>query len=174
MFTITRTILVTAVCLSLSANAFSQTDTIQPPFRKFPTYPPVQLLLPDSVSMYRKADLPKKMPVMVMVFNPGCGHCQIATESLLKNIDKFKNIQIIMATSAQFAEMLAFREKYKLDQYKNIVITQDPNFNLISFYMLHSLPFYAFYDKKKQLINVGESGMTVEKILEEFNNPHPH
>jgi thiol-disulfide isomerase/thioredoxin len=164
-----KKIIASLVFASLTVTAFCQTDTIQHPYLKFPTYPPVQLLLPDSVSLYNKTDLPKKMPVMVMVFNPECGHCQIATETIVQNIDKFKNIQIVMATSAPFSQMLTFREKYKLDQYENIVVTHDANFFLTSFYMLHNLPFFAFYNKKKELISAGESSMTVEKILAAFN-----
>jgi hypothetical protein len=148
--------------------AFAQTDTIKPPYEKFPSYPPVKLLLPDSVSLYSRADLPKKMPVMVMVFNPQCEHCQQATEAMVAQIDKFKEIQIVMATTAPFGDMLAFRKKYRLDQFKNIVVSQDPNFFLNSFYMLETLPFYAFYNKNKELISAGESSMTVEKILAKF------
>ena len=49
-----------------------------------------------------------------MMFNPQCEHCQHETEELIKNIDKFKNIQIVMATSMPFDSMLVFRERYQL------------------------------------------------------------
>lgn len=146
----------------------AQTDTIQHPYQKFPTFPPVQLLLPDSVSFYSKKDLPKKMPVMLVVFNPQCDHCQHETEELIRNMDKLKNVQIVMATSSPFADMKGFIEKYKLDQYKNVVVTQDTHFFLLSFYMLHNLPFHAFYNKKKELLSVFEGSMTMEKILKVF------
>lgn len=144
---------------------FAQTDTIQHPYQKFPTFPPVQLLLPDSASFYTKKDLPKKMPVMLMVFNPQCDHCQHETEALIQHMDQFKNVQIVMATSSPFADMKDFIVKYKLDQYKNVVVTQDTHFFLLNFYMLHNLPFHAFYNKKKELISVFEGSMTIEKIL---------
>lgn len=155
-----------AACLLISAIiASGQTDTIQHPYLKFPTYPPVKLLLPDSTSFYTKQDLPKKLPVMVMVFNPQCDHCQHETEELIRNMDKLKNVQIVMATSSPFADMKGFIEKYKLGQYSNIVVAQDTHFFLLSFYMLHNLPFHAFYNKKKELISAFEGSMTMEKIL---------
>lgn len=165
-----KKLLIAAGHLFLVTFVFAQSDTIKPPYEKFPSYPPVKLLLPDSVSLYSKSDLPKKMPVMVMVFNPQCEHCQQATEKMVAQIDKFKDIQIVMATAAPFEDMLAFRKKYQLPQYKNIVVSQDPGFFLNSFYMLETLPFYAFYNKNKELISAGESSITIEKILAKFEH----
>jgi thioredoxin-related protein len=161
-FTVALTALL--VCI----NAFSQADTIQPPYKKFPTYPPVKLLLPDSSGYYAKESLPKKMPVMLMLFNPACDHCKQETEDLVKNIDKFKDIQIVMATNVPLKEIRTFIEEYKLAQYKNIVVTQDTHYFLISFYQLHNFPFLAFYNKKKELISVFQGSMPMEKVLKQF------
>ena len=67
-----------------------------------------------------------------------------------------------------FDSMLAFREKYKLAEYKNIVVAQDVHFFLITYFMIHNLPFLAFYDKKKELISVFEGGLQMDKILKVF------
>ncbi len=104
-----------------------------------------------------------------MLFNPQCEHCQHETTELVKNIDKFKDIQIVMATSMPFDSMLAFREKYKLAEYKNIVVAQDIQFFLVTYFMIHNLPFLAFYDKKKELISVFEGGLPMDKILKVFD-----
>ena len=160
-------ILLTSLFLAIAAVA--QTDTMPPPYKRFPSFPPVKLLLPDSASYFTKADLDKKKPVMLMLFNPQCEHCQHETEELVKNIDKFKGIQIVMSTSMLFDSMVTFREKYKLADYKNIVVAQDVNYFLFSYYMIHSLPFLAFYDKKKELISVFEGGLPMDRILKEFD-----
>jgi thiol-disulfide isomerase/thioredoxin len=154
------------LCMTLSG--FSQTDSVVAPYKKFPFFPPVKLLLPDSASFYTRDDLPKKKPVMLMLFNPRCEHCRHETEELVKNIDKFKDIQILMITSMPFDSMLTFREKYKLASFDNIVVAQDPNYFLITYYMLHNLPFLAFYDKKKQLISVFEGSLPIASVLEIF------
>ncbi|MFZ1264206.1 MAG: thioredoxin fold domain-containing protein [Chitinophagaceae bacterium] len=148
---------------------YSQTDSNQPPYKKFTSFPPVKLLLPDSSTYFTKNDLQKKSPVMLMLFNPQCEHCRQATEDLLKNIDKFKDIQIIMSTSMLFDSMMTFREKYQLAQFENIVVAQDPNFFLPTYFMINSLPFLAFYDKKKELIEVFEGSLPVKKILAKFD-----
>ena len=106
---------------------------------------------------------------MLMLFNPACDHCKQETEDLVKNIDKFKDIQIVMATNVPLKEIRTFIEEYKLAQYKNIVVTQDTHYFLISFYQLHNFPFLAFYNKKKELISVFQGSMPMEKVLKQFS-----
>lgn len=146
----------------------SQHDSIQSPYKRFPTYPPVKLLLPDSTSYFTKNDLKKKSAVMLMVFSPMCEHCLHETEEIIKNINQFKDIQIIMATMMPFDSMISFRERYQLARFDNIVVGQDKQFFLPSFYMMSNLPFLAFYNRKKELISVFEGSMPVKKALEEL------
>lgn len=151
----------------LLSNTYSQSDTIQPPFKKFPIFPPVKLLLPDKTS-FTKNDLPEKKPVMLIVFSPMCEHCQKETEELIKNIDKFSKSEIVMATMMPFDSMMTFREKYKLYQYENIIVGQDTQFFLPTFFMINNLPFLAFYDKKGRLISYFEGTMPIEKAAAEL------
>ena len=154
--------------LLVMQSAIAQSDSLQPPYKRFPTYPPVKLLLPDSISFYTKADLPKKAAIMLMLFNPECEHCKQETEDLISKIDRFKNIQVVMATNTTFSRMLAFRETYQLAKYKNIIVAQDTHYFLPTFYMIRNLPFLAFYNRKKELISVFEGSLPMEKVLQEF------
>jgi thioredoxin-related protein len=147
---------------------FTQVDSTTAPYLRFPNFPPVKLLMPDSTSFFTKDELSKKSAVMLMLFNPECDHCQHETEEIIKNIDRFKNIQIVMATSMPFISMKEFMEKYKLAAYKNITVAQDTHYFLPSYYMIRNLPFLAFYNKKKELISVFEGSMPIEKALEEL------
>ena len=150
-----------------AVSGFSQKDTIHPPYKRFPFFPPVKLLLPDS-SSFTKNDLPKKDPVLLMVFSPVCEHCQHETEELVKNMDKFRKITIVMATVMPFDSMMNFRAKYGLSQYKNVIMGQDTQFFLLPYYDIHTLPFLAFYDKKRKLISVFAGTMPMDKVLEEL------
>lgn len=156
------------VVLGFMQTCFGQNDSTKAPYLRFPSFPPVKLLMPDSASYFTKNDLSKKSAVMLMLFNPQCDHCQHKTEEIIKNIDRFKNIQIVMATSMPFKTMKEFMEKYKLAAYKNITVAQDTHYFLPSYYMIKNLPFLAFYNKKKELISVFEGAMPIEKALEEL------
>jgi len=105
---------------------------------------------------------------MIMLFNPDCDHCQHETEELIKNIDDFKNIQVVMATMMPFNMMKAFYEKYELTKYNNIVVGQDQNFFLIPFYSVRNLPFLAFYNKKGDFISILEGSVPIKNALAEF------
>jgi thioredoxin-related protein len=155
------TVLYSLVC-------YSQSDSVQAPYKRFPTLPPLKILLTDSSNYFTKNDFKKNSNVMIMLFSPDCEHCQHETEELLKNIDEFKNIQIIMATMLPFADMKNFYEKYELSKYKNIVVGQDQNFFLIPFYAVRNLPFLAFYNKKGNLISILEGSVPIRNALAEF------
>lgn len=151
----------------LVSDIYSQSDSIPPPFKKFPVFPPVKLMLPDKTT-FTKADLPKKKPVMLMIFSPMCEHCKQETEELVKNIGLFSKSEIVMATMMPYDSMMSFREKYKLNQFENIIVGQDSQYFLTSFYMISSLPFLAFYDKKGRLISSFEGSLPLVKAAEEL------
>ena len=155
------------ISLVLFTDVYSQVDTIQPPFKKFPVFPPVKLMLPGKET-FTKNDLPKKKPVMLMVFSPMCEHCKQETEELIKNIDLFSKSVIVMATMMPYDSMMSFREKYKLDQFENIIVGQDMQYFLTSFYMISNLPFLAFYDKKGRLISSFEGSLPLVKAADEL------
>jgi thioredoxin-related protein len=149
------------------SSVFSQTAD-KAPYQKFKSIPPFDLLLPDSVTHYRKADLPKNKAVLIVLFSPMCEHCQHETEDITKNIDQFKNVQILMVTSLPFDSMIVFREKYHLERYDNIVVAHDPQFLLIPYFQISQMPFLAFYNRKKEFISVHEGNMPLEKLVEEI------
>lgn len=144
----------------------AQNDSIQPPYKRFPSFPPVKLLKTDSVTYFTKDELKKKSPVMLMIFNPQCEHCQHETEAIIKNIADFKKVQIVMAALAPFDSMKVFYKKYRLDQFDNITVGQDKQTFLPAFYMMRNLPFFGFYNQKKELISVFEGALSISQMLE--------
>jgi thiol-disulfide isomerase/thioredoxin len=160
------TLLVSFFILSLVS--FSQGDSTASPSSRFKIFPPAKFLLPDSATFFTKADLPKNKPILLMVFHPECDHCQHETEELTKNIEQFRNIQIVMATMVPVTEMKNFIEKYKLSQYDNIIVAQDVSFFLPPFFQFNNLPFLAFYNKKQKLIDTFSGSMKIEAVLKKF------
>lgn len=150
--------------------ASAQKDSTNlPAYKRFPTLPPVKLLLTDSVGHFSKEDFKKKEQVLIILFNPDCEHCQKETERMLDSISLFKNTQIVMATMMPFEKMIEFYKHYKLANYKNIVVGQDTQYFLPVFYMVSNLPYLALYNKKGDLITTYEGAVPIHKIVEEFN-----
>lgn len=155
------------LCLSIGATA--QQGPKEPAFRRFPKVPALQLLLSDSSTKYTKEDLPKKKPVLLMIFSPECDHCQHETEKLVANKEALKEVQIVMATTYPIYQMKEFAEKYGLTTMENVVVGRDTYYLLPSFYEMHNLPYLALYDKKGNLIYTFEGSVGIDKVIAAFS-----
>jgi thiol-disulfide isomerase/thioredoxin len=155
--------------LIIFVSAFSQTETA-PLYKRFPTVPPLNLLLVDSSTIFTEKNLKKNKAVFINLFSPDCEHCQKETEELIDSIAKFKNIQIVMATTLSFDKMKAFYDKNQLGRFPNIVVGQDRQLILPTFYKIKNFPFLAFYDKNGKLIDVAEGALPISKVLFFFRN----
>ena len=152
-------------CLTLTAQTITE-----PPYKRFPTLPPIQLLLGDSVTKYTKVNIPGKKPVLVMLFSPDCSHCQHTAEEMYKNKDALKDIHIVMATVLSLHEMNDFMKKYKLNEMKNVVAGKDVYFILPPFYAVKNFPYMAMYNKKGNLIMGFEGSMAMDKVINVFKD----
>lgn len=157
--------LILSLCLLAS---HAQQAPSQPPYLRFPTLPPMQLLLADSTTKYTRDDVPRKKAVLLMLFSPECSHCQHTAEELVANKEKLKDLHIIMATLQPLWQMNAFVEKYGLKEIPGLVVGKDFSYILPSFYGIHNLPYLAFYNKKGSLITGFEGSMPLERILQTF------
>jgi len=150
------------------ATTFAQVDSTTPPYKKFPTLPPLQLLLGDSTTKYTKENLPSNKPVLIMLFSPECSHCQHETEEMVAHKDELKDLQVVMVTLHPLWQMNEFVNNYKVKELPNVVVGKDIYYMLPSFYAIHNLPFHAMYDKKGNLIEVFEGSMELSKVLDSF------
>lgn len=151
---------------SISAS-FAQQDTLQPPYKRYPEIPGLQLFLSDS-SKYTNQNLPKKKQVLLMLFSPDCDHCQHEAEQIVARKEDFRNTHIIMVTTYPILRMNEFTVKYGLDKMENVVMAKDPFYLLLSFYAIRNFPYIALYDKKGKLIRTFEGSVGVDRILQAF------
>jgi thiol-disulfide isomerase/thioredoxin len=153
---------------TLAAGAQQGGEPTQPGYLRFPTLPPVQLLLGDSTTMFTKADFMKGKNVLLILFSPECEHCQHEAGELVKYKDSLKNVQVVMATIYPLWQMNEFVEKYKIKALPNVVMGKDIYYFMPSFYMIHNLPYMAFYDDKGKLITTFEGTLPLPRVLETF------
>jgi thiol-disulfide isomerase/thioredoxin len=159
----------TLFLLFITMSGIAQTDSLSlAPYKRFPEVPPFTLLLHDS-TLFTKEDLPGKKASFFILFSPDCDHCKHETEEIIRHIDQFKKIEIVMATPLPLEKVKEFYKHYDLARFKNIKVGRDINFMLPVFYGARSLPFLAFYNNKGKLIDVFEGSLPVEKVLEKFN-----
>ena len=83
-------------------------------------------------------------------------------------MNDLKKIQFILATYQPMEELVAFQNKYKLNEYSNIQAGRDTKYFLQPFYRIKNLPYLALYNKKGNLITTFEGNVTVDKLVEAF------
>jgi hypothetical protein len=160
-------LLFTIICITAYSSTGQTEVPRDPPYKRFPSVPPLKLLLTDSTTLFTKAGLEKKKPVIIMLFSPDCDHCQQKTEEIIQHIGSFKNIQLILATTLPMEKMRTFYLHYDLGRFDNIIVGKDIDYLLPVFFDIHTLPFFAFYNRKKELISVFEGAMPMDRLLNE-------
>lgn len=154
--------------LCLAGGAYSQADSTAAPYKRFPTLPPIQILLSDSSTRFTKDMLTPGKPVFLMLFSPDCSHCQHIAEEIAANRAQLSGIQVVMATMHPLWQMKEFIRKYGLDTIPNIVVGQDIYYLLAPFFGVRNLPYMAFYNKEGNLISVFEGGLAIPKVIRLF------
>ncbi|GAA4339973.1 hypothetical protein [Flaviaesturariibacter amylovorans] len=157
--------------LLLTGSAGAQSDSaatqqpLEPPYKRFPGLPPIDLLLIDSSTVFTTEQV-KKKPVLLMVFDPNCHHCQMTAEELYNERAKLPDVQIVMATMETVSRMRAFREKYHLEAVPQVLLGKDRFYLLPPFFNISHLPFMALYNKKHELIGTFEGSLSIPKAME--------
>ena len=154
--------------LALSVvKGLAQSDSLKAGYLRYPTIPPFTLLKTDSTDLTRD-DLTKHKKTMIMFFSPDCDHCKHQTKDMLANMDKFKDVEILMATYQPFEEMQAFYNDNHIANYPNIKMGRDTKYFFVPFYKMNSLPFLALYNSKGKLLTTFEGTTPIEKLTEAF------
>ncbi len=159
------------VMMSCSTALLAQPDSTVPLYKRFPTLPPLQILLTDSSSLFSKSQIPEKMPVLYMLFDPGCSHCQHETEELVAHKASFDQVQIVMITMPRvnFADVKEFISKYKVGELKHVVVGRDITYFMPTFYSIRNFPFLALYDQQGSLITAFEGSIGIDQVIGKFH-----
>jgi thioredoxin-related protein len=148
---------------------FAQQIAQQPKPQQSPVVPPFHILKVDSSTYYTNSDLKKHHETLIMYFSPECEHCKHQTKDLLAEMDKLKNIEIVMATYQPFFEMKNFYSYFRIADYPNIKMGWDEKYQIPSHYKIQSLPFLALYDKKGNLLATFEGNQKISTLLDAFS-----
>ena len=148
---------------------FAQQIPPQPRPQQSPVVPPFHILKVDSATYYTNSDLRKHHETLIMYFSPECEHCKHQTKDLLAEMDKLKNIEIVMATYQPFFEMKNFYGYFRIADYPNIKMGWDEKYQIPSHYKIQSLPFLALYDKKGNLLTTFEGNQKISTLLDAFS-----
>jgi hypothetical protein len=159
-----KIILLSAVFF-LSTAAFCQQYDTTPPYLKDKLLPAFTVLNTDSAVVTEKI-LKPELNIIIMMYNPDCGHCQSQVELLLTMPEILNKAQIIMVTTMPLYKIKTFREKYGLDKYPNIYCCKDYAWFFGKFFQPKTIPVLAFYNKQKQFVFLSQGNATKKQIAD--------
>jgi len=145
---------------------FSQTDTTAP-YKKYPTFPPIELVQLNN-QPFTKKNIKSNQASMVFYFSPECDHCKKQMDEMIKKMNDFKKIQIVLITYQPLEQLQKFYNDYHLSRFENIKAGRDTKFLLPPYYRIRNLPYLALYDKKGNLITTYEGNVKVQTLLKAY------
>jgi thioredoxin-related protein len=159
-----KSLLLLLTFISISTTSSASVDSIPSHLRGL-RIPDFKLLLVDSTTNFYTDNLNPDKHTLIMMFSPDCDHCQHQTEDIIKNLQAFKNIQIVMNTVLPFNQMKEFYERYQLSKYKNFIMGRDVLFFFSPYYRAQFTPYLALYNKKGELVFTNDGQMKIEALI---------
>lgn len=168
-----KKIVLILTCSFIFFSAFSQTNASKantPEYISNPNIPEFTVYKAPDSTVFTKEDLKKKEATVLMIFSPECGHCQNETRELLKNIDHFKNTQILMVTWLPYTEMMAFYHEFKIAEHPEITMAWDKKDFFLPYYHVQMYPQLVVYDKKGKYVNSFSGAINLEDVWKAADN----
>jgi thiol-disulfide isomerase/thioredoxin len=153
--------------IAIKQCSFCQADTT-PIYIRYPNLPEFTITKASDSSAFNRESLKRKKETVFIIFSPDCEFCQRETKALIENIDKFHNVQIVMATVLPFNQMLEYYNDFKLANYPIITMGRDGQYFFHTFFNVKYLPAIFIYDKKGRFKKAFEGSVKIENILDEL------
>jgi thiol-disulfide isomerase/thioredoxin len=128
-------------------------------------FPSLRIQLLDSNSVFNTTFVKKDKPVVFLVFNTNCEHCQQEAGDLVKKKNLLHNIRIVMFSHENITTIKNFSKKYALSQLPDLVIGRDYLFDSRNYFSYESVPFCAIYTKKHSFLKYFERDFKTEDII---------
>lgn len=98
------------------------------------------------------ADLVKGKPVLLVLFNPSCGHCQTLLEQIRDNIALFENVNIVFLTGKPLQSVLPnYVVNVGVDKMEQINVASDNSDITLKIFEYYGIPQIMLYNKEHKL-----------------------
>ncbi len=104
-------------------------------------------------------------PMVLILFNSECEHCQYEALSISENIDQFDEAMIVFISAEEIDIIQSFGETYGLLNHANIIWGQVDYLELTAVFKTFSYPNSFIYGKDGRLMKEFKGETKVESIL---------
>jgi hypothetical protein len=151
------------LAFSLAALLSLQAQSVPKPAKK--GIPPFSIQMANGQYL-KSTDLRKDQPLMIIYFDPTCEHCHVFINELLKQIDLFKDVQIVMITYVPLDQLKSYMAGSELNKQPCIKAgTEGTTFVVRYFYDIRQFPYVALHKKDGTLISTYESKVPDPEVL---------
>ncbi len=168
-----RKLLFLSAYLVIVCSAFSQTNTTTdsvPAYLSTGTIPTFTTYKAPDSTLFTDKDLTKGKPLLLMIFSPDCGHCQMVAKEILENTDHLGNAQILMTTWLPYSDMMSFYKTYKIADYPQITMTWDPKYFFLPYFHVQTFPKLLVYNKKGKYVKEFQGIIQIEDVWKAIDN----
>ena len=158
-----KPIIIFFVLLFFGTAAFSQYDTTAP-YLKNKALPRFSLLSTDSAT-FTQSILDENKNTIIMLFNPGCEHCQQQLQLLLSIREVTQTANLLLTSTETLQKLKPFYNKYHLEKYPWVHIGKDYKYFFGGFYQPKTIPVLAFYNKQGQLVFFNQGNVKKKEIV---------
>ena len=132
---------------------------------KSTVFPSFDILLMDSSTIFQTQKIGNDKPVVFLVFNSSCEHCQKEASDLVKNKSRLSTIRLVMMSYENISLIKSFYNKYSLSRIEGLIIGRDYRFAGANYFMYESIPFCAIYSKKHKYLQSLERDFDTDSIF---------
>lgn len=116
-------------------------------------------------------DFDNKGNLIVMMFNPLCGHCEDQTDMIARNATVFteggKDTRVILMANTNMVTYLPdFIKNHKVNQYPVFKIGMDSSGFIKETFLYSALPQINIYDKNRKLLKIYTGGVRMDSLLQ--------
>ncbi len=127
------------------------------------------ILLPDSVTYFNTTSLQAGKKTILFYYSPTCPYCRAQMREIVNNIEKYRDVQLLVITGADFKAMKGFNAYFKLEKYPNVITGIDTGNVMVKIYQAYAVPFTAFFDQRKRLTSAYRGRITGSTLLQIAN-----
>ncbi|PHS51257.1 MAG: redoxin [Lutibacter sp.] len=115
--------------------------------------------------VFTSKNLAKDTYKLFVYFNSECEYCQTEALQISKNLEEFKDTQLIFVSFEPVKSIKQFSINFNLQDKKKVLFLQDKKVEFAEIFDAKSIPFMLLYAKNNQLIKIYKGATKVERIL---------
>lgn len=126
--------------------------------------PPLRIIT-EKREVITNATVAGNSNLIIMMFNPTCGHCEEMTRAIEENIELFKTTPVLLVSAAgMFIYLEYFQKNVKAANFPKIKIGVDSSGYLDKSFNYSGLPQVNIYNADRKLIKTFSTITTIDSI----------